>query len=374
MNQEARQAFNTIERSLTSKAHRKLLRVVTNTFLEADGNPRPEHAEGASASSLSRFFNDYNWNLRGIIRILRQNITRQLLNLARQKRTRKHVLKLMLDLTSLEKTGEFPELPIHTLDQKRGLHLVVLYVVIDNQRFPWAFTVWQGKDTTSPAQLALRMLKRLPAQFKTLFQARVLADGGFGSDEFLEGCVALELPAVTGIRCDRRVERIGIEQHIPEQVTYLNTLQVRGTRVELRGCDVPVWVSWFKLKGKRKDGSFEWRYVVSTVRATSEVIVRWGRERWRIEGFFKTLKSRFGLDQFGQRTALGVYRFITLAFMAYLLTYWTALNKPERLVDLDWAAIAREARDSIMPEVRLRVLEAEVIRLQGLVRQMKVLF
>ena len=374
MNQEARKAFNTIERSLTSKAHRKLLRVATNAFLEADGNPRPEHAEGASASSLSRFFNDYNWNLRGIIRILRQNITRQLLNLARQKRTRKHVLKLMLDLTSLEKTGEFPELPIHTLDQKRGLHLIVLYVVIDNQRFPWAFTVWQGKDTTSPAQLALRMLKRLPAQFKTLFQARVLADGGFGSDEFLEGCVALELPAVTGIRCDRRVERIGIEQHIPEQVTYLNTLQVRGTRVELRGCDVPVWVSWFKLKGKRKDGSFEWRYVVSTVRATSEVIVRWGRERWRIEGFFKTLKSRFGLDQFGQRTALGAYRFITLAFMAYLLTYWTALNKPERLVDLDWAAIAREARDSIMPEVRLRVLEAEVIRLQGLVRQMKVLF
>ena len=94
--------------------------------------------------------------------------------------------------------GRFPELPIHTLDQKRGLHLVVLYVVIDHQRFPWAFTVWQGKDTTSPAQLALRMLKRLPAQFKTLFQPRVLADDGFGSDEFLEGCVALGLPAVTG--------------------------------------------------------------------------------------------------------------------------------------------------------------------------------
>ena len=120
MNQEARKAFNTIEQSLASKAHRKLLRVATNAFLEADGNPRPEHAEGASASSLSRFFNDYNWNLRGIIRILRQNILRQLLNLARQKRTRKHVLKLMLDLTSLlahktapvglfalEKTGEF---------------------------------------------------------------------------------------------------------------------------------------------------------------------------------------------------------------------------------------------------------------------------
>jgi Transposase DDE domain len=300
---------------------------------------------------------------------LRQNITRQLLNLARQKRSRKHVLKLMLDLTSLEKTGEFPELPIHTLDQKRGLHIVVLYVVINNQRFPWAFSVWHGKDTISPAQLALRMLKRLPTQFKTLFQPRVLADGGFGSDEFLEGCVALELPAVTGIRCDRRVERIGFERHIPTQDTYLNTLQARGTRVELRGCSVPVWASWFKLKGKRKDGRFEWRYVISTVRATGVMIIRWGRERWRIEGFFKTMKSRFGLDQFGQRTALGAYRFITLAFMAFLLTFWTVLDKPNGLVDLDWAAIAREARDAIMPEVRLRVLEAEVIRLQDLVEQ-----
>lgn len=373
MKQEARKAFNTIERSLASKAHRKLLRVATNAFLEADGNPRPEHADGASASSLSRFFNDYDWNLRGIIRILRQNITRQLLNLARQKRSRKHVLKLMLDLTSLEKTGEFPELPIHTLDQKRGLHIVVLYVVIGNQRFPWAFSVWQGKDTTSPAQLALRILKRLPTQFKTLFQPRVLADGGFGSDEFLEGCVALELPAVTGIRCDRRVARIGFEGHVPTQDTYLNTLQIRGTRVELRGCRVPVWASWFKLKGKRQDGSFEWRYVVSTVRATGAMIIRWGRERWRIEGFFKTMKSRFGLDQFGQRTALGAYRFITLAFMAFLLTFWTVLDKPNGLVDLDWAAIAREARDAIMPEVRLRVLEAEVIRLQGLVEQSQVL-
>ena len=373
MNLEAQKTFNTIERSISSKAVRKLFRVATNAFLEADGNPRPEHAQGASTSGLSRFYNDYKWNLRFIIRTIRNTIKQKLINLARHRRTRKHVLQLMIDLTSLQKTGEFPELPIHTLDQKRGLHLVVLYVVVDNQRFPWGFTVWQGKGTTSPAQLALKMLKRIPTFFKTMFQPRVLADGGFGSDEFLEGCVALELPAVTGIRCDRRVDFIGDERHKTMSSTQLNTLSVRGIRVELHGCPVPLWASWFKLKGKRKDGGFEWRYVVSTVKATGETIIRWGRERWRIEGFFKTLKSRFGLDQFGQRTALGVYRFITLAFMAYLLTYWTALDKPEWLSILDWAAIARIARDAIMPEVRLRVLEAEVIRLQGLVRRMKVL-
>lgn len=66
MNREARKAFKTIERCLASKAYRKLLRVTTNAFLEADGNPRPEHAQGAKANSLSRFFNDYDWNLRSL--------------------------------------------------------------------------------------------------------------------------------------------------------------------------------------------------------------------------------------------------------------------------------------------------------------------
>lgn len=373
MIQEARKLFNTIEQTLASKAHRKLLRAATNAFLQANGNPRPEHAEGASASSLSRFLNEYDWNLRGLIRILRQNINRQLLNLSTQKRSRKHVLKIMLDLTSLEKTGEFSELPIHTLDQKRGLHIVVLYVVIGHQRFPWSFSVWQGKDTLSPTQLALRMLKRIPNHFKSLFQARVLADGGFGSDDFLEGCVALNLPAVVGIRCDRRVERVGVERFDPAVGTRLNTLKTRGTRVELHGCNVPVWVSWFKLKGKRKDGRFEWRYVVSTVKASGEAIIRWGRERWRIEAFFKTMKSRFGLDQFGQRTALGVYRFLTLAFMAFLLAFWVTLDKPDLLIDLDWAVVAGEARDAIMPEVRLGALRAEVHRLEALIEESRVL-
>lgn len=369
MIKEARKLFNTIEQSLASQAHRKLLRAATNAFLEANGNPRPEHANGTSSSSLSRFLNKYDWNLRVLIRILRQNINRQLQNLSRQKRTRKHTLKLMLDLTSLEKTGDFPELPIYTLDQKRGLHIVMLYVIIGNQRFPWAFTVWRGKDTLSPVQLALRMLRRIPHHFKNIFQARVLADGGFGSDDFLEGCVALGLPAVVGVRCDRRVERVGIERHESAFGTRLNTLKTRGTRVELHGCNVPVWVSWFKLKGKRKDGRFEWRYVVSTLKASGEAIIRWGRERWRIEAFFKTMKSRFGLDQFGQRTALGVYRFLTLAFMAFLLAFWVTLDKPDLLIGLDWAVVAGEARDAIMPEVRLGALRAEVRRLETLIEE-----
>ena len=41
----------------------------------------------------------------------------------------------MLDLTTLEKTGVFPDLEIHALKDKIGLHLVVLYIVIGLQRF-----------------------------------------------------------------------------------------------------------------------------------------------------------------------------------------------------------------------------------------------
>ncbi|MBD1848853.1 hypothetical protein H6F87_02320 [Cyanobacteria bacterium FACHB-502] len=37
-------------------------------------------------------------------------------------------------------------------------------------------------------------------------------------------------------------------------------------------------------------------------------LVRLGRQRWAIEGFFKTIKHRFGLHYFGQSTKLGVYR------------------------------------------------------------------
>jgi hypothetical protein len=83
----------------------------------------------------------------------------------------------------------------------------------------------------------------------------------------------------------------------------------------LKGCSTPVYVAWFKLIGK--NGAFQWRYVVSTVAAQPGTMVRWGRRRWPVEVFFQTMKSRFGLDQFGQRTLKGVLRFFLLAFWSW---------------------------------------------------------
>jgi hypothetical protein len=71
----------------------------------------------------------------------------------------------------------------------------------------------------------------------------------------------------------------------------LSGLRCKGSMVQFRSCRTPVYASWFKLKRARRE--FVWRYVISIRPADGESIRRWGRRRWRIEGFFKTIKSRF---------------------------------------------------------------------------------
>jgi len=61
---------------------------------------------------------------------------------------------------------------------------------------------------------------------------------------------------------------------------------------------------------------------MSTQKMTGRAIARGGKWRWRIEGFFKTAKHRFGLHRFGQNTRQGVYRWLVLSFMAFLLAHW----------------------------------------------------
>ena len=79
-------------------------------------------------------------------------------------------------------------------------------------------------------------------------QIKVPEYGGFGSTQLIEGCVALGLPAVAGVRCDRRVVRTGFAESLTDSGTRLETLNVRGEQVKLADCSVTVWASWFKLK------------------------------------------------------------------------------------------------------------------------------
>ena len=100
-----------------------------------------------------RFLNHYSWSTRAVIRSTRQAVLQQIA----QHRPRKDLpLRVLVDLTSLEKCGKFfhlktvtddPEAPdpwVRILNGKRGLHIVVLYLVVGQWRVPWSFRVWRG--------------------------------------------------------------------------------------------------------------------------------------------------------------------------------------------------------------------------------------
>jgi hypothetical protein len=307
-------------------------------FLEAKGYPLPQHSSTKSASALSRFLNFYDWPTRKIIRTTRKRIIQEILSFC--PKGRKPQLQVILDLTTLEKCGKFKAFEdlIRVYNRKRGLHLVVMYLVFGQWRIPWSFRVWRGKGTPSPAQLGLKLLKNLPKSFTKHFQVMVLADTAFGSADFIHGVRLLKYHAVTGLLSSRRLT----------DGRRLKRLHKRGQQVHLQGFNCPVWVSWFYLK--RHDGKREKRFVLSTRPLKASTINWWGKRRWQIEGWFKTAKHRFGLHRFGQGTLLGVYRWLVLSFLTFVLAHWTYLSTNTQ--DLpDWGQAAKTALEFIFPKI-----------------------
>ena len=118
-----------------------------------------------------RFLNHYSWSTRAVIRSTRQAVLQQIA----QHRPRKDLpLRVLIDLTSLEKCGKFfhlgtiaddseaPDPWVRILNGKRGLHIVVLYLVVGQWRVPWSFRVWRRKGYPSPSQLACKLLATVP--------------------------------------------------------------------------------------------------------------------------------------------------------------------------------------------------------------------
>ncbi len=121
----------------------------------------------------------------------------------------------------------------------------------------------------------------------------------------------------------------------------------RGLQVTVEGIDFPLTVSWFWLK--RAEGKRELRFVVSTHPYSGVYLVRLGRKRWAIEGFFKTAKHQFGLHCFGQSTKLGVYRWLILSLIAYLLAHW--MDQWSLPPVLNWKAASRLTLETLFPSI-----------------------
>jgi Transposase DDE domain len=325
------------------------LNALLGLFLEAQGHPLPQHTKLKSASALSRFLNLYEWSTRSVIRVTRQTVLQQI---AQHRLPRTIPVRVLIDLSTLEKCGKFLHLStvtnasgerdpwVRLLNGKRGLHLVVLYLIIGDWRVPWSFRVWRGKGHPSPGQLACKLLASVPSQ---LTQGRVVivqADTEFGSAMFINAVHRRAWRAVVGLRCNRKLSD-------GRTLKQLYRSGKRGQQVYIEGIDVPLSVSWFWLK--RANQKRELRFVVSTHPYSGVYLVRLGRLRWAIESFFKTSKHRFGLDCFGQSTKLGVYRWLILSLITYVLAHW--MHQWAAPPILDWGAASKLALAILFPSV-----------------------
>ena len=325
------------------------LQAMLGLFLEQQGHALPEHTRVKSASSLSRFLNHYSWPTRRVIRTTRKAILEQLLAHPPHYSV---PVRVLIDLTTLPKTGKFkslssvtddPESPdpwVRMLNGKRGLHLVVLYLLVGDWRVPWSFRVWRGKGQLSPAQLACQLLGTIPKSLVGNRTVIVQGDTEFGTILFLKAVRKRSWRAVVGLRCTRTLKD-------GRQLKDLVRGSKRGLQVHLKDLDFPVTLSWFWLK--RADGKRELRFVASTHPYSGIYLVRLGRKRWAIEGFFKTAKHQFGLHCFGQSTQLGVFRWLILSLIAYLLTHWIhCCSRPKAL---DWKATSQLALETLLPSL-----------------------
>ncbi len=326
------------------------LRALLGLFLDEQGHALPQHCTTKSASALSRFLNVYGWSTRSVLRTTRQTVLQQI---AQHLPRSGSALKVLIDLTTLEKCGKFRHLGdptepeeksnpwVRVLNGKRGLHLVVLYLILGQWRVPWSFCIWHGKGTSSPAQLACKLLARVPKPLTRCRTVIVLADTEFGTVEFLQAVQKRQWRAVVGVRGNRRMES-------GKTLKQLYRTGKRGQQVRLVGLNKPLTVSWFWLQ--RSQGKRELRFVVSTYPYSGVYLVRLGRQRWAIEGFFKTIKHRFGLHGFGQKTRLGIYRWWLLSCIAYRLAHWMFCLLPAWCV-LDWAEVSAKALAVLLSQV-----------------------
>lgn len=352
MNQHAQQLFCTLQQLFTSRHQRASFRALVALFLKGDGHAQLRHSSSKSAAALSRFLNHYTWNARTVIRTTRQHAAASLLSYYRGRRGRRPRLLVIIDLTTLEKAGRFSKLGlVRVLNKKRGLHVVVMYLVAGPLRFPWAFRVWRGKSAASASELAVRLLRSLPKRLMMRFEVLVLADGGFGNTTFLEGVRQSGLHAVVGMRQDRRLE----------DDRQLNEAR-SGERVTPTRLSYPVTVGRYRLQ---RNGKQETRLVVATFAARGTIVARWGKRRWVIEAFFKTAKSRFAFSRFAQQTLLGSLRFLLLSFLAFALTQYQTWALPKG-VHPAWQSLAQNLRRALLPCLVRAELLAELERLPPL--------
>ena len=339
---------------------RSSLQCLLALFL-ASSRPRPQRSQTKSAAALSRFLNRYGWPTGPAIRATRQSLKRLIASYLKVHRGRLPIVYAVVDLTCLEKTGKYPDLQglVRTYNGKRGVHVALLYLAIGPFRFPWSFRVYRGKGTTTPTQLALKLLAQIPVSWRERFKIRVLADAGFSTTALIPGAQTLGFEVLMSLCCDRRLA----------DGQAVKDMCQRGQQVTLKDLNTPVTLAWFWRKHE-ETGERRPHFVVATEALSGAYLVRLGKRRWAIEACFKVLKQQFGWDAFGQGTRLGMYRWWILAFIRYLLAHWQFLAAEQST--LDWRQAADQARQQWFPQEVLACFLQDLAHIRPLLAKLGV--
>ena len=188
---QAQELMNTLTQLMPTVYQQETLESILAMFLDGLGHSLPHHCTTKSGSAISRFFNHYQWSTRSVIRVVRSLLLDLILSLF--PKGRKPTLQVILDLTTLEKVGKFPHLKdlVRVYHGKKGLHIVVMYLVVGNWRFPWSFRVYRGKGTPSPSSLAQKLLKTLPSALTSAFSDLCFRRYGFWHCQFNQSSTLL---------------------------------------------------------------------------------------------------------------------------------------------------------------------------------------
>ena len=331
----------------TTSYQQRSLGAALALFLDTATKTALHRAELVSKSALSRLLNEYDWDTAQGWFVL-QEAQWDALRLAARRKHRP-LLRLSVDLTSIEKKGStLPFLRVY--NDVHGIHLVVLFAEYGALKFPIGYRVYKGKGTATPVTLARELLRTVPDSIKRRFRVRVLADSGFEAAAFLDEVRHLGFEFVVGVRATRRTLH-------PGEVTVADC--PHGGYVELKN-----WPHDTLVLGRVDRGDRVFHAVSSELLEGDEVVAE-GKARWSEESFFKEGKHQFGMSQFALRTAVG----LDLGF------YWRSSSPGRWPSCLHWEtgmtleACAALALMTVMPSVYLNRLLRTFLKNEEFLRQ-----
>lgn len=331
LSQHKNSLLKTIESLLWNKREVRTFRIILSLFFDSQVRTILENVKGISASTASRFMNCEHAPDSVLWSVLNKWQFKQFQRLPRRGRRGDVILKL--DLTCIEKRGK--QIPFARVFNRRyGIQLVVLHACLGKLSFPLGYRIYKGKQSKTVVDLALELLTEFPA---SLWSSRVvvMADAGFGSNDFVKGCLALDFKRLlVGLRHDRKLL----------DGRRLDELTKRGEPHQLKDLtDLNSYITWADVKRDNKKKRF---YLLSSFKATGAYLARRYRKRWLIESFFKSIKYDFGLKEARLRTKGGIRLWIFFACLAFSLAKLEhVLNKSQNSLSDAAKTVAEQLLD-----------------------------